>query len=175
MYILGISAFYHDSAAALIKDGEIIAACQEERFTRRKHDYSFPKNAIAYCLKEGKIEAGKGTLGKLIVNEKMGENLEDIFANVREISAKMKSGKGLIGKLLMDEQTASNLAFLLSNAAELSDKLNKGEGTLGKLINEDELLTEMKGLLKSMREALEDKREQAPIDAFSSIFFGALR
>ncbi len=50
MYILGISAFYHDSAAAIIKDGEIIAAAQEERFTRIKHDPSFPENAVKYCL-----------------------------------------------------------------------------------------------------------------------------
>lgn len=50
MYILGISAFYHDSAACLVKDGEIIAAAQEERFTRKKHDQTFPANAISYCL-----------------------------------------------------------------------------------------------------------------------------
>ncbi|HEV3437198.1 MAG TPA: carbamoyltransferase [Gemmata sp.] len=50
--ILGISAFYHDSAAALIVDGEIVAAAQEERFTRRKHDPNFPTKAIAYCLRE---------------------------------------------------------------------------------------------------------------------------
>jgi carbamoyltransferase len=50
MRILGISAFYHDSAAALIKDGEIIAAAQEERFTRKKHDAGFPSNAIKFCL-----------------------------------------------------------------------------------------------------------------------------
>jgi len=50
MNILGISAFYHDSAAALIRDGEIIAAAQEERFTRIKHDYRFPENAIKFCL-----------------------------------------------------------------------------------------------------------------------------
>lgn len=50
MYILGISAFYHDSAAALINNGEILAAAQEERFTRKKHDPSFPSNAIKYCL-----------------------------------------------------------------------------------------------------------------------------
>jgi carbamoyltransferase len=55
MLILGISAFYHDSAAALIKDGEIIAAAQEERFTRKKHDASFPINAINYCLTEGGV------------------------------------------------------------------------------------------------------------------------
>ena len=50
MYILGISCFYHDSAAALVKDGEIVAAAQEERFTRKKHDSDFPANAVAYCL-----------------------------------------------------------------------------------------------------------------------------
>jgi carbamoyltransferase len=55
MNILGISAFYHDSAAALVRDGEIIAAAQEERFTRRKHDPSFPKQSVAYCLREAKI------------------------------------------------------------------------------------------------------------------------
>jgi carbamoyltransferase len=50
MRILGISAFYHDSAAALVEDGRIIAASQEERFTRKKHDASFPRNAVNYCL-----------------------------------------------------------------------------------------------------------------------------
>src|ERR1700730_12417653 len=50
MRILGISAFYHDSAAALVEDGRIIAAAQEERFTRRKHDASFPRHAVRYCL-----------------------------------------------------------------------------------------------------------------------------
>tara|TARA_A100000164_G_C21913161_1_gene776772 strand:+ start:93 stop:1928 length:1836 start_codon:yes stop_codon:yes gene_type:complete len=54
--ILGISAFYHDSAATLLKDGKIIAAAQEERFTRKKHDASYPFNAIKYVLEEGKIE-----------------------------------------------------------------------------------------------------------------------
>ncbi|MFH1069123.1 MAG: carbamoyltransferase N-terminal domain-containing protein, partial [Candidatus Glassbacteria bacterium] len=50
MYILGISAFYHDSAACLVRDGKIVAAAQEERFTRVKHDFSFPANAVKYCL-----------------------------------------------------------------------------------------------------------------------------
>ncbi|MEK7249888.1 MAG: carbamoyltransferase N-terminal domain-containing protein, partial [Bacteroidota bacterium] len=57
MYILGISAYYHDSAAAVVKDGNIIAAAQEERFTRKKHDFNFPKNAIEYCMKEAGITA----------------------------------------------------------------------------------------------------------------------
>ncbi len=53
--ILGISAYYHDSAACLVRDGQIIAAAQEERFTRKKHDESFPRHAVDYCLREGGI------------------------------------------------------------------------------------------------------------------------
>lgn len=55
MHILGISAFYHDSAACLLRDGEIVAAAQEERFTRKKGDASFPARAVEYCLREGGI------------------------------------------------------------------------------------------------------------------------
>ena len=57
--ILGISAFYHDSAAALVVDGKIVAAAQEERFTRRKHDPRFPLNAINYCLDESGLTPEK--------------------------------------------------------------------------------------------------------------------
>ena len=56
MRLLGISAFYHDSAAALIKDGHIVAAAQEEGFTRNKHDACFPAQAIRYCLEAGKVD-----------------------------------------------------------------------------------------------------------------------
>jgi carbamoyltransferase len=54
-YILGISAFYHDSAACLLRDGRIVAAAQEERFTRKKHDPGFPNAAVRYCLREGAV------------------------------------------------------------------------------------------------------------------------
>lgn len=57
IHILGISAFYHDSAAALLRDGEIVAAAQEERFTRKKHDAAFPQNAVEYCLAKAGIRA----------------------------------------------------------------------------------------------------------------------
>ena len=55
MRLLGISAFYHDSAAALIQDGVVISAAQEERFTRRRHDAVFPRNAVAFCLEHSGI------------------------------------------------------------------------------------------------------------------------
>ena len=61
-HILGISAFYHDSAACLLRDGEIVAAAQEERFTRRKHDAGFPSQAAAYCLREAGIRPRDLTL-----------------------------------------------------------------------------------------------------------------
>ena len=57
MNILGISAFYHDSAACLLTDGTVVAAAQQERFSRIKHDHRFPHDAIRYCLEEGRLEA----------------------------------------------------------------------------------------------------------------------
>src|ERR1700730_461461 len=68
MLVLGVSAFYHDSAAALVRDGGIVAAAQEERFTRKKHDPGFPANAIAYCLKEAKI--GADSVDRVVFYEK---------------------------------------------------------------------------------------------------------
>ncbi|HVF48920.1 MAG TPA: carbamoyltransferase [Pyrinomonadaceae bacterium] len=59
MHILGISAYYHDSAACLVRDGEIVAAAQEERFTRRKHDHDFPARAVEFCLREAGIRGAE--------------------------------------------------------------------------------------------------------------------
>src|ERR671919_1861048 len=57
MDILGISCYFHDASAALLRDGQLVAAAEEERFTRKKHDYEYPKNAIDFCLRSGGIEA----------------------------------------------------------------------------------------------------------------------
>lgn len=69
MNILGISAFYHDSAACLVRDGEIVAAAQEERFSRKKHDPGFPRKAVDYCLREGGL-AGAAALDLVAFYEK---------------------------------------------------------------------------------------------------------
>ena len=66
--ILGISAFYHDSAAALLIDGKIVAAAQEERFTRKKHDSSYPYNSIKYVLSEANLELNQ--LDQIVFYEK---------------------------------------------------------------------------------------------------------
>jgi carbamoyltransferase len=57
MHILGISCFYHDAAAALLRDGNLVAAAEEERFTRKKHDSDFPEKAIEFCLRRAGITA----------------------------------------------------------------------------------------------------------------------
>ena len=67
--ILGISAYYHDSAACLLVDGELVAAAQEERFTRKKHDFNFPSRAVAYCLKQGGL-AGANELDYVVFYDK---------------------------------------------------------------------------------------------------------
>ncbi|HYP52075.1 MAG TPA: carbamoyltransferase N-terminal domain-containing protein, partial [Pyrinomonadaceae bacterium] len=56
MYVLGISAYYHDSAACLVRDGEVMAAAQEERFTRKKHDHNFPSRAVEFCLRQAGVK-----------------------------------------------------------------------------------------------------------------------
>lgn len=83
MYILGLSCYYHDAAAALVKDGELIAAAEEERFTRKKHDSGFPAKAVEYCLKEAGITIEQvdhiGFYEKPMV--KFGRILETAIAN----------------------------------------------------------------------------------------------
>src|SRR5512132_2538036 len=57
MYVLGISCYFHDAAAALLRDGELVAAAEEERFSRKKHDYEYPEHAIDFCLRSAGITA----------------------------------------------------------------------------------------------------------------------
>ena len=71
MYILGVSAFYHDSAACLVKDGAVVAAAQEERFSRKKHDKSFPENAINFCLRFADISVDDLDLVVFYENSKL--------------------------------------------------------------------------------------------------------
>lgn len=80
MIILGISAFYHDSAAALIKDGVIIAATWEERFTRIKHDSAFPQEAIRFCL--SKAGATLDEIDSIVFFEKPFLKFERLFGNI---------------------------------------------------------------------------------------------
>lgn len=80
MDILGISCYYHDAAAVLLRDGQLVAAAEEERFSRIKHDYGFPRNAIKYCLEAGKINGAD--LDYVVFFEKPFRKLDRILASV---------------------------------------------------------------------------------------------
>ena len=93
MYILGISAFYHDSAACLIRNGDIVAAAQVERFSRQKHDAGFPCEAIKYCLKQAKINATEIEnyySNYLNQNFEYARDIIDELYSVNAISEKLK-------------------------------------------------------------------------------------
>lgn len=135
LIILGISALYHDSAAAIIKDGEIIAAVQEERFTRKKHDMSLPVHAINYCLKEAGVTAGELdavvfydnpilTMDRFLdnlafagktdnINDLLAFSYDSIFGEKLWIHKRLEQilgGLGKIGKLLVAEHHISHAA-----------------------------------------------------------------
>lgn len=103
MDILGISAFYHDAAAILLRDGEIVAAAQEERFTRKKHDASFPEHAIKYCLEEARVSLR--ALDAVAFYEKPFLKLERIFETYLAIAPRglfqfLAASSGLIREKL---------------------------------------------------------------------------
>ncbi len=116
MYILGISAYYHDSAAALIKDGEIIAAVQEERFSRKKHDAQFPRQSIFYCLKEANIKFSD--ISKVAYYEKPILKFERLLETYLSYAPKGFSSfvrsmpVWLKDKLFMKQELRRELAFL---------------------------------------------------------------
>ena len=119
MYILGISCFYHDSAAVLLKDGVLIAASEEERFSRKKHDSSFPKNAVNFCLRKEGISTND--LLYIVFYEKPFLKFERIFLNT--ISNSPKSLKFF--KESMKEWFFDKLWIKSNIAAELNIKSNK--------------------------------------------------
>ena len=94
-YILGLSCYYHDSAAALLKNGEIIAAAQEERFTRRKHDPRFPKNAIEYCLRSQDIDLSD--INEIVYYEKPLLTFERLLETY--LSAAPRGGRSFVAAM----------------------------------------------------------------------------
>ncbi len=127
MYVLGISAFYHDSAAALLKDGEVISAAQEERFSRIKHDANFPKKAIQFCIKDGKISPEDIAL--VVFYEKPFAKFERIFETYLAFAPRgFKSFARSMpvwvkDKLFQKETISKNLEETLSKSVKWKEKL----------------------------------------------------
>ena len=116
--ILGISAFYHDAAAALVRDGAIVAAAQEERFTRKKHDPRFPVNAINYCLEEGFVDAAH--LDAIIFYDNPLATFDRVVGNALAMGA---AGR---------EQFIAAAGQLLGDKAWVNDHVLQAIGSLGR-------------------------------------------
>jgi phospholipid/cholesterol/gamma-HCH transport system substrate-binding protein len=126
-----------------------------------------------------KLKNGEGTLGKLVNDPKLHDELlgavgeiktaaadaKVFMSDTRGIVADVKAGKGAIGALLYDPATADNLKLTMNNIRELSAKLNRGEGTLGKLLADDTMYREIQGVVKKADRALDGLGDQGPITA----------
>ena len=128
MYILGISAFYHDSAACLLKDGEIIAAVQEERFTRKKHDSGFPTNAIIYCLKEANISSSE--ISNVIFYEKPFLKFERLLETYLAFAPKGFRSFSMAMPLWIKEKLFQKSILIKELKATLGEKENWKEKLL---------------------------------------------
>ena len=124
MRILGISAFYHDSAAALLEEGRIVAAAQEERFTRKKHDEGFPARAIEYCLSEAGISASD--LDYVGFYDKPLLKFERILETYLSIAPKgfrsfLKAGRKYLASCSPVEKPVGKVAYFVDTYANYND------------------------------------------------------
>ena len=128
MYILGISAFYHDSAACLLQDGEIIAAAQEERFTRKKHDAGFPHHAILYCLKEAGIAAED--IDNVVFYEKPFVKFERLLETYLAFAPKGFTSFAKAMPVWIKDKLFQKSALIKYLKSTLNDKVDWGERLL---------------------------------------------
>jgi len=121
-----------------------------------------------------KLNEGEGTIGKLLTDRKVYDDIAEITTNLKDVSQRLGDGKGTLGKLLSEDDTLyRDLSEAASSIREITDQIASGEGTLGKLTKDDELYEEAKLLLNELRATIDDFRETTPITTFTSIFFGA--
>ena len=111
--ILGISAFYHDSAAALVVDGDIVAAAQEERFSRKKHDDRFPEHAVAYCLREAGLRPGTRSYDRC-VNAAYNSNRRQADQAASQVA--VGTAAALVGGAVLGAATAPRGYYYRCNA-----------------------------------------------------------
>jgi len=130
------------------------------------------KNVKKVVSLEALIEKAEGLFSSL---EEAGPAIKDAAVNIKDITAKIKNGQGTLGKLVNDSALYDELKTAASSLVSIANKIDKGQGTLGKLVNDEALYAEAKRFLTEAREAVEDAREQAPINAFGSLLFTAFQ
>ncbi|HMP90799.1 MAG TPA: MlaD family protein [Kiritimatiellia bacterium] len=121
-----------------------------------------------------RLEKGEGSIGKLLTEEEVYNDLRQVVADLKDVSGRLSRGEGTIGKLLSsDESIYNDLKETLANINASVGKISAGDGTLGKLINDDSLYNELMKALAELRAMFDDIRETSPVTSLTSIFFGA--
>lgn len=122
-----------------------------------------------------RLAKGEGTIGKLLAtNDTVYADLKDSIANIRKVTADLKDGKGLAGRLIYDKKLGEDASELLDNLKGVSARLEKGQGTLGKLVADQELYNELNGLIKDVRQIVDNYRDTTPVSTFGSLIMGGL-
>ena len=123
-----------------------------------------------------RLEKGEGTLGRLLSkDDKIYRDLEDTVASIKKVASSLEKGEGSLGKLMKDDNKVYNdLDATVSNLKTVTDRLVQGEGTLGKLSKEDALYNDVEGLVKDVRQTVDNFRDTTPISAFASLIMGGL-
>ncbi|MBA4390547.1 MAG: hypothetical protein C0399_06390 [Syntrophus sp. (in: bacteria)] len=116
------------------------------------------------------IEAGKGTIGKLVKDDTLYNDAKDVVASLKNISGDIEQGKGTLGKLAKDETLYDEAKDAIGNIKELTDGMKKGEGTLGKLAKDDSLYKETEKAMKKIQKGAEGLQEMTPITILGTIF-----
>jgi len=120
------------------------------------------------------VAAGEGTLGKLIYDDTVYNDLQETMGNLREVSTRLANGDGTLGKLLSeDDMLYDDLKASSASIRSITEKIDAGGGTLGRLVEDDQIYVEAQKLLEELRAAIDDMRETSPVTTFSTIFFGA--
>jgi len=124
----------------------------------------------------GRLEKGEGTIGKLLSSDDtIYRDLQETMERIKNVAVRLDNGEGSLGKLMKDDNKVYNdLDATVANLKLVTDRLAKGEGTLGKLSKEDELYTDVQGLIKDVRQTVDNFRDTTPISAFASLIMGGL-
>ena len=122
-----------------------------------------------------RLNAGKGTLGKLMADDDaLYNDLSGAVASLKNVAERIDKGEGTMGKLLSsDDKLYQDLSASIASLKSIAGQLDKGEGTIGKLIKDDTVYEEVKKAIGEVRSTIDDYRETAPVVTFTSIFFGA--
>jgi phospholipid/cholesterol/gamma-HCH transport system substrate-binding protein len=120
-----------------------------------------------------KIEKGEGTIGKLVNDPTLYEDLKKAMSNIQTLVAKVEKGEGTLGKFMSDDTFYKDARDAVANLKSVAAKIDQGEGTIGKLVNDPTLFDELKKVVLEGREAVRGAKEQIPIGAFTSVLFSA--